>query len=240
MDRFRREAKIIAQLSSNPHVVTIYDVGEMDDQTPFLVTEFLPGNPLADELRSKYKPSRSWVLDIAVQVASALADAHNKRVVHRDLKPANVFIMRHPILPALVKVLDFGLSRSESIELTDGTQSESGQILGNLRHMSPEILAGEKAKPASDIYAFAIMLYELATGQFPYDAAAPAEVLRAHMFDVAKSFPAEQISFPEEFESVVRKMLSKEVEARPTAADCLRTFWQISVSLQEGSRPSPK
>ena len=106
LERFWRESKIVAQLSSNPHVVTIYDVGKTDLGLPFLVMEYLEGHALTDEMSDDYRPSRTWVLDAGVQIAYALIDAHSKGVVHRDLKPATVFVMQHGVLPLLVKVLD--------------------------------------------------------------------------------------------------------------------------------------
>jgi serine/threonine-protein kinase len=231
--RFQREAKIVAQLSSNPHVVTIYDIGKTDAGLPYLVTEYLSGHPLIDELSGPHKPSRSWVLDVGIQISSVLSDAHSKGVFHRDLKPANVFVMKHEVLPLLIKVLDFGLARSETHPLPPEHASSPGVILGNIKHMAPEVLASKGAQPASDIYALGIMLYEMGTGSPPYDATTAGEYLHGHLVQAPKPFPTEAVPFPRPFQDLVLQMLEKTPSKRPDAKECLRKLWRIQTELDQ-------
>ena len=135
LERFRREARIIAQLSLNPHVVTIYDIGETENGIPYLVTEFLTGHPLTEELTSPYRPAPSWVFDVGTRILHALLEAHERGVIHRDLKPANIFVVRTGILPLFVKVLDFGLSRATDLPLS----AEHATQLDTVRASSSDI-----------------------------------------------------------------------------------------------------
>ena len=224
VERFNREARIIAQLSENPHVVTIYDVGDTQDGLPFLVTEYLRGKALTESIGSP--TSRTWVIEVGAQILCALVDAHERGVVHRDLKPANIIVTMSTTLPMLTKVLDFGLSRSSyrqgSAELT-----QPGTLLGTPRYMAPEVLSGETSGPAMDIYALGVVLYELATGRFPYNVGSQAEYLRAHIAETPQPFPPEAVPFPDSFESLVVRMLRKVPDERPTAPDCFRELLRL-------------
>src|SRR5215813_9388532 len=99
--RFEREAKIVARLSINPHVVTVYDLGLLNTDIPYLVMEYLPGKNLRNLIADYSRPSRTFVLDVGKQVASALWDAHSQGVIHRDLKPENIFFVQLPTIPLL-------------------------------------------------------------------------------------------------------------------------------------------
>lgn len=244
--RFVREAKIVAQLSLNPHVVTIYDFGNMDDGCPFLVTEFLTGHALSDELASPYRPSCSWVLDVGVQIALALTDAHERGVVHRDLKPGNVFVVRTGVVPLFVKVLDFGLSRSDALPLSWDHATQAGTLQGTPRYMSPEVISGGDARPASDIYSLGVLLYEFATGSFPFDVNSIAECLQAHVSSPPLPFPTESMRLPDAFRQVVMQMLAKGPEERPKARDCVGVLSRAAIERyvggdsQRGSRHDAK
>jgi serine/threonine protein kinase len=239
LERFAREAKIIAQLSLNPHVVTIYDVGQTDHAVPFLVTEFLTGHPLSDELTGPYRPSRSWTLEVGIQICQALADAHGRDVVHRDLKPANVFVVRTGVVPLFIKVLDFGLSRSGQDPLSVEHATQAGTIQGTPRYISPEAIAGEGAQCASDIYSLGVMLYEFATRRHPYEARSSAEFLRAHLAAEPMPFPEEAVPLPAALRTLVRQMLEKDPCRRPDARTCVRELSRISLaSFRQGESAS--
>lgn len=231
LERFTREAKIVAQLSLNPHVVTIYDIGRMSDGIPFLVTEFLTGHPLSKELSSQYRPSRSWVLEVGFQITQALVDAHARGVVHRDLKPSNVFVVRTGVVPIFVKVLDFGLSHSDDLPLSPEHATHTGVIKGTPRYMAPETIAGEGPSPASDIYSLGVLLYEFNAGKFPYEARTPSEYLRAHLSADPLPFPNQKISMSEAFKQLVLQMLSKEPARRPDARTCVRELSTELIAL---------
>jgi len=147
--RFDREAHAIAALN-HPNICTLYDVGP-----DYLVMELVEGETLASRLRKGALPIE-LVVQYGVEIARALRSAHDKRIVHRDLKPGNVMITRSG-----VKVLDFGLAK----ELRDETQTATNAILGTPAYMAPEQLAGEETDTRIDIYAFGLLLYEMATGK---------------------------------------------------------------------------
>lgn len=234
LERFKREARIVAQLSLNPHVVTIYDVGETEDGIPFLVTEFLTGHPLSQEVTSPYRPARSWLLDVGLRICLALVDAHERGVVHRDLKPANVFVVRTGVVPLFVKVLDFGLSRSDDTPLPSEHATLPGTIQGSPRYMAPEVISGENATASSEIYSLGVLLYEFATGAFPYDAQTASECLRAHLMAKPLPLPKEEVPLPDEFQRLILMMLNKDPAKRPSARTC-RQELSLTRSAQRSS-----
>ena len=174
--RFDREAHAIAALN-HPNICTLYDVGPN-----YLVMELVEGETLAARLRKGALPTE-LVVQYGLEIARALRSAHDKRIVHRDLKPGNVMVTKSG-----VKVLDFGLAKT----LSDETRSVTNAILGTPAYMAPEQLAGQEADTRTDIYAFGLVLYEMATGkrlgggQFPPEGAltpALAQVVRSCLAD---------------------------------------------------------
>ncbi len=151
-DRFRREAKTIASLN-HPHICTLYDIGETPGGENYLVMEYIEGKPLAGP-----RPL-AQALDLAAQMAEALAEAHRHEVIHRDLKPANVLVTKSG-----VKLLDFGLAKSTRGENED-TLTALGAVMGTPLYMAPEQRQGKEADERSDIYAFGATLHELVTGK---------------------------------------------------------------------------
>jgi len=147
--RFEREARAISSLN-HPHICTLYDIGP-----DFLVMELLEGETLASRLKKAPLPL-SLVVQYATQTASALASAHGKGIVHRDLKPGNIMLTKTG-----VKVLDFGLARSEE----DETLTAAHSVLGTPAYMSPEQRAGKRCDHRTDIYAFGLILREMAGGR---------------------------------------------------------------------------
>lgn len=231
LERFWREAKTIAQLSSNPHIITIYDIGQTDQSQPFLVTEYLTGKTLGDEMDQPHLASRSWVLDVSLQVLSALIDSHSKGVIHRDLKPANIFVMSTKTIPLHVKVLDFGLSRSDASSMSPELATQPGVPIGTPKYIAPEVLAGDRAQPPADIYAFGLVLYELATGKYPFTVESAADCLRAHLTETPSPFPQARVPFPTPFEPFVFQMLAKRPSDRPTAVECYRSISRINTEI---------
>ena len=163
--RFEREAKTIAALA-HPHICMLHDVGEQDG-TPFLVMEYLEGETLAHRLFKGHIPLPT-ALEIATQMADALAAAHEHGVVHRDLKPANIMVDEH----GRVKLLDFGLAKL--LEPLGGemastrslaVQTGEGRIVGTVAYMSPEQAQGRLVDARSDAFSFGAVLYEMITGR---------------------------------------------------------------------------
>ena len=171
--RFEQEAYAASALN-HPNIITIYEIGE-SGEFHFIATEFIEGNTLRQQMADTRMNLRE-ALEIAVQIASALAAAHAAGIVHRDIKPEN--IMLRP--DGLVKVLDFGLAKlTESQALANDTDAvtvaasntEPGVVMGTVRYMSPEQTRGLKVDGRSDIFSLGVVLYELVTGRAPFEGA---------------------------------------------------------------------
>jgi tetratricopeptide (TPR) repeat protein/aminoglycoside phosphotransferase (APT) family kinase protein len=156
--RFEREARLTAALN-HPNIVTVFEVGEGDGR-PFIITEFVEGETLA-EMLAPGPLSRTEAVRVAVQILSALAAAHQAGIVHRDLKPANVMVRRD----GNVKVLDFGLARLAQSGDELATQTAASHVMGTPAYMAPEQREGKPGDARSDLYAFGCVLYEMLTGK---------------------------------------------------------------------------
>jgi serine/threonine protein kinase len=156
-ERFFREARAAAQLSHR-NIITIHDLGEHEG-APFLAMEYLEGRDLDRRLRDREPMSLAQKLELALSIAEGICHAHACGVVHRDIKPANVFVTND----GLVKILDFGLARLVSSDMT-----RSGLMVGTVNYMAPEQLRGEKSDHRADIFAFGVLLYELLSGKRPF------------------------------------------------------------------------
>src|SRR5215813_14663321 len=167
--RFLNEARAASALN-HPHVCVVYDVGETEDGLPFMAMEFVEGQAL-DALLKHGPLEVGRIADIAVQVADALDAAHSRRIVHRDIKPSNISLNER----GQVKVLDFGLAKrmlQESPEAPEKTadmlQTQSGQVLGTPRYMSPEQAVGRTVDHRSDLFSLGSVIYCLLTGRPPF------------------------------------------------------------------------
>lgn len=208
-ERFRREALTAARLSGEPHVVTIFDVGEHDGR-PFTVMEYLPGGTLAERARRRaVEPERalSWL----EQAAEALDAAHAHGVVHRDVKPANLLFDASDRL----QVVDFGIAR-----LTDDTlgMTAPGTILGTAGYLAPEQASGRETTAASDRYALAVVAYELLTGARPFERTSETAEAAAHIHEPVPPASERGVGLPPAVDAVFAKALAKSPEHRyPTA-----------------------
>lgn len=165
LKRFEREAKILSTLN-NPNIVTIYDYGETDSKTYFIVMEYIDGENLENLLEKKKSLSIEEAVPMIVQIGKALEVAHKNGVVHRDLKPANIMVKSDISQGYSVKVLDFGIAKSlieEGKPLT-----EANAVLGTPIYMSPEQLKGEPVDQRSDVYSFALTIYKMLSGHWPF------------------------------------------------------------------------
>ncbi len=163
LDRFEREARAASQLN-HPGICTIYDIEDMNGQ-PFIVMEKLEGVSLKDRLRGEPMDLEE-ILDIAIQVADALAACHAKGIIHRDIKPANIFITNS----GQVKILDFGLVKLSADLWGDPAEdlSLTGDIFGTAVYMSPEQARGEELDARTDLFSLGVVLYQMATGKKPF------------------------------------------------------------------------
>lgn len=190
--RFLQEAKL-ASVVRHPNIVDIVDFGVLDTRQPYLVMELLEGKTLADVIAHEpLSPAR--VCLIAGQIARGLAAVHDKGIIHRDLKPANIFLVKQPgrTMPGgepddLVKIVDFGIAtmdRSRIAGSPEGMQARltvPGMVMGTAEYMSPEQAQGLPTDARVDQYALGCILYEMLTGQVPYQGASPAATMMKHI-----------------------------------------------------------
>ena len=212
--RLVREAKAAAALD-HPHICAVHEVGEEAGYS-FIVMQYVEGETLASRIQRQPIEFRE-ALDIAVQIADALAEAHSHRIIHRDIKPQNVMLTAS----GQVKVLDFGLARVvhegsliDSIGETESLLTIPGSVIGTVPYISPEQVRGEALDGRSDIFSFGAVLYEMLSGRNPFS----AESMGATMSSILTKEPAPLARYasdvPDELQRVVRKALSKDKEGR--------------------------
>src|SRR4051812_11037362 len=207
--RFAREARTAAGLSSHPHVVTIYDVGEFDGKS-FIVMELLRGGTVADKLRSGEDIPHRLALRWLEEAGSALDAAHEAGIVHRDVKPANMLLDERGRLA----LADFGIAR---LGLEDQI-TQTGQVLGTAAYISPEQAMGHPSTPASDRYALAVVAYELLTGVKPFRAENFAAQARAHVDDPPPAASERDPELPRAVDRVLARGMAKAPGDRPPSA----------------------
>ena len=202
--RFYQEAKAAGRLN-HPNIVTIYDVGRSGD-VAYIAMEFLEGRELRDVLKEGTLLPVVQVLNIVAQVAQGLAYAHEHDIIHRDVKPSNIMVIRD----GNVKITDFGIARMAS----SSVRTQTGMVLGSPKYMSPEQVMGKNIDQRSDIFSLGVMLYEMLTGQAPFD----GENVNAIMYQTLNAItpPPSTLnpSVPEMVNFIVAKALAKGVEDR--------------------------
>ena len=218
-ERFRAEAEIIARLR-HENIVQIYEVGEENGQ-PYLVLELIEGGDLYDLARHRPQPPRTaaaWVETLARTVAFA----HEHDVIHRDLKPGNVLVVHppegHDGAAVALKITDFGLAKQLDL---DSDLTRTGVALGTPGYMAPEQVAGRAAGPAADVYALGAILYELLTGQPPFQADTAFETLRRTCEDDPLPPRRLQPGVPIDLQTICLKCLEKEPARRYASAEAL-------------------
>jgi len=211
--RFRREAVSAAKLA-HPHIVTTYDTGR-DGDFAYIVMELVDGTTIARLLKNQGPLPVAQAVDVAVQVADALACAHSHGVVHRDVKPANILLRED----AHVKVADFGIAKAG----TGGDLTRTGVVMGTAKYLSPEQVSGSPADAGSDIYALGIVLYEMLSGAPPFIGDTELSTAVARLTAAPGSLRDRRPDIPRSLEAVVLRSLARDPAARFQSAEELRT-----------------
>jgi eukaryotic-like serine/threonine-protein kinase len=207
--RFTREALAVARLSQAPSTVTIFDVGEHEGR-PYIVMEYLPGGSLADRLEREGAQPVGRSLEWLGQAAAALDAAHANGIVHRDVKPANLLLD----IDDRVKVADFGVASAADL----GSFTEAGTVVGTAGYLAPEQARGERATPASDLYALAVVAFELLTGRRPFERESSTAEALAHVSAPIPPASSSNPLLPPELDDVLARGLAKEPAHRFTTA----------------------
>ena len=205
VERFRREAQSAAALS-HPNIVSIYDRGESEDGTYYIAMEYLPGGTLKNRIIKRGALPARTAAAVALQIACALQAAHRRDVIHRDIKPHNILITES----GDIKVTDFGIARAA----TSSTMTKTGSILGTAHYISPEQAMGEPAGPESDLYSLGVVLYEMLTGELPFDADTPIGIAMKHVNGPLRPPMELDPSIPEGINAITVRLLAKSPEDR--------------------------
>jgi tRNA A-37 threonylcarbamoyl transferase component Bud32 len=204
LERFRREARAVAQLN-HPHIVTVIDAGE-DDNTPYIVFEYVEGETLKDRIRRFGRLPIQEAIAYAIEIARALGVAHDRGIVHRDVKPQNVLVDEE----GSAKVTDFGIARTlDQVGLT-----ADGRVLGTTDYVSPEQALGHPVTGQSDLYSLGIVLFEMLTGDVPFKGENQVAVAMKH---VREQLPDVQMRRPEvssALAAVLDRATAKELDRR--------------------------
>lgn len=200
VERLKREGRLMAQLE-HPNVLGIYNAGLMDDETPYLVLEYVEGEDLQKKLEKQRKLSKKDAIRIAVRVCNALSAVHSLGIVHRDIKPANVLLGED----GSVKVSDFGISKEMLEQASHGGLTLTGTTVGTVDYMSPEQANGGDVDVRSDIYSVGVLLYEMISGVTPRGA-----------FESLEKYGASK-----ELDKLVMRCLQRDRRKRPASAQNL-------------------
>ncbi|WCB91349.1 serine-threonine kinase [Baekduia alba] len=218
LERFRREARAVAQLN-HPHIVTVIDAGE-DDNTPYIVFEYVEGETLKDRIRRFGRLPIQESIAYAIEIARALGVAHDRGIVHRDVKPQNVLVDEE----GSAKVTDFGIART----LDQEGLTADGRVLGTTDYVSPEQALGHHVTGQSDLYSLGIVLFEMLTGDVPFKGDNQVAVAMKH---VREQLPDVQLRRPEvssALAAVLDRATAKETERRyATDAELIADLEQV-------------
>jgi TolB-like protein/Flp pilus assembly protein TadD/predicted Ser/Thr protein kinase len=219
--RFEQEARAASALN-HPNIITIYDIGQSDDAR-FIVTEFIEGETLRRRI-SLSRPTIHEALAISIQIAGALATAHQAGIIHRDIKPENI-MLRHD---GYVKVLDFGLAKlterqaqpvSNEASTVARIDTEPGVVMGTVRYMSPEQARGVRVDAPTDVFSLGVVMYEMISGRMPFHGETRTDVILSILQSDPPPMASVSPGVPPELERIVAKALVKDRNERYQTAD---------------------
>ena len=219
MRRFRREALSATQLT-HPNIVGVYDVGQSQEMN-YIVMEYVEGTDLKDYIRQRGALHPIEAVRIMMQIVSAIAAAHQNRIIHRDIKPQNILIDRE----GNVKITDFGIA----VALSDTSLTQTNTLLGSVHYLSPEQARGGMATIQTDIYALGIVLYELLTGRVPFDGESAVSIALKHFQEPLPSVVNPTAMVPQSLENIVLKATAKDPMNRYRS--CYEMFQDLKTCL---------
>jgi eukaryotic-like serine/threonine-protein kinase len=216
--RFAREARAAVKIKSE-HVARVFDVGQLDDGSPYMVMEFLDGGDLAAWLRQRGPMPLEQATEFVIQACVAIAEAHGLGIVHRDLKPANLYCIRRPDGQLSIKVLDFGISKltdlARASEEPGGSVTRTSAVMGSPLYMSPEQVQNAKDVDArTDIWSLGVILFELVTGAVPFPGETFGEIAVKIAVRPALSIRAYRSDVPAALEAALARALDKDRDRR--------------------------
>lgn len=223
VEKFRREATAAAKLA-HPNIVNIYDVGE-DGGSQYIVMEYVSGPTLKEVIQQKGCLEPIEAVRIAKEIASALESAHRNNLVHCDIKPHNILVMPD----GHIKVTDFGIARAVSAS----TMTYSGSVMGSVHYFSPEQAKGTVITTKSDVYSLGVVLYEMLTGQLPFNGETSVSIALKHLQE--EPVPIRQLnpSIPPVLEAIVQKAMSKDPADRPNSTELYADLNQAKAMLAD-------
>lgn len=217
--RFRREAQGAAKLS-HPNIVSIYDVGECDGKY-YIVMEYVKGETLKDKIKREGPLPINTALQIAEEIASALENAHANNLVHCDIKPHNILLNES----GHVKVADFGIARATS----SSTITYTGSVIGSVHYFSPEQAKGHTISPKSDIYSLGIVMYEMLTGQVPFNGETAVSIAIKHLQEAPIPPHELRSDIPPLVEAIILKAMDKNPDNRFSSTELIKELERAMV-----------
>ena len=239
--RFFNEARAANRIN-HPSMVQIHELGSLADGTAYIVMEYLDGQTLArcvQDARGRLELRRA--LQYSWQIATALAEAHNKGIIHRDLKPANVMLVRDALVPGgeRAKILDFGIAKLATD--TRHGKTASHIIMGTPSYMSPEQCRGAgTVDDKSDVYSLGVMMFVLISGRLPFEAEGAGEIIGMHLHQAPPQLDLLVPDLPAQVAALVHRLLNKDRQTRPSMQEVARALeLMLTTHLSGGSIESP-
>jgi serine/threonine protein kinase len=242
VDRFFAEAKSVVTIG-HPNIVDITDYATLEDGTAYIIMEFLEGQSLAGYVKQRGAMSPMELAAIVLPICDALGAAHAQGIVHRDLKPENVHLVPRPDNPRYVKVLDFGIAKLATPDAAAGPMTKTGQVMGTPTYMSPEQAMGRTREidHRTDIYALGVLMYQLLTGEVPFQAESFGDLMLMHLSSPPPPLHLRRPDLPPAWDAILQRALAKNREERfgsmREIADAIRAALGSGVYAAQPSQP---